>query len=141
MSVLLKYIFFSSILVFSCDLQWFLMHSSNLISLVDSLRFAFLCFQPHASNWGGIGKESCDNRFAFQDSSLIAISEIRFWCIFKAFPRIASRCQKERLPSLPSWKKIARPHVFVYILTQKVTQNWIYISSKLLKLASQPVLV
>ena len=36
MSVLLKNIFFSSILVFSRDLQWFLMHSSNLISLVDS---------------------------------------------------------------------------------------------------------
>ena len=52
MSVLLKNIIFSSILVLSRDLQWFLMHSSNLISLVDSRRFAFLCFQPHASNWG-----------------------------------------------------------------------------------------
>ena len=51
MSVLLKNIIFSSILVFSRDLQWFLMHSSNLISLVDSRRFAFVCFRPHASNW------------------------------------------------------------------------------------------
>ena len=51
MSVLLKNIIFSSILVLSRDLQWFLMHSSNLISLVDSRRFAFVCFWPHASNW------------------------------------------------------------------------------------------
>ena len=51
MSVLLKNIIFSSILVLSRDLQWFLMHSSNLISLVDSRRFAFVCFRPHASHW------------------------------------------------------------------------------------------